>query len=121
MFAEGSVYAPPGDDDGARCLVMRQWPRGVAYQRVDVWLKELGPTAELLRALDSGHVHWGDFSTAYLQGLQARPEARKALAQLRDLEARSGKVTLLCHEREFPCHRFLLLDYLKRTAATRGP
>ncbi len=115
MFAEGSVYAPPGDDDGARCLVMRRWPRGVAYEHVDVWLKELAPMAELLRALDSGRVHWGDFSVAYLQGLQTRPQAREALAQLRGLEARSGKVTLLCHEPGFPCHRFLLLDYLKST------
>lgn len=121
MFAEGSVYAPPGDDDGVRLLVMRQWPRGVAYARVDVWLKELGPTADLLRALDSGRVHWGGFSAEYVRELRTRPEAREALARLRELEEHSGKVTLLCHEREFPCHRFVLLDYLKGPADAPEP
>ncbi len=116
MFAEGSVYAPPGADDGVRCLVMRQWPRGVAYERVDVWLKELGPTTEQLRALDTGRIHWGQFTVAYLEGLETRPAAREALAQVRALDASSGKVTLLCHEPAFPCHRFLLLDYLNGTA-----
>lgn len=111
MFAEGSVYDPPGDD-GVRCLVMRTWPRGVAYERVDVWLKELGPTTEQLRALESGQMHWGTFGLAYVEGLRTRPAAQEALAQLRALEKGSGKVTLLCHEKEYPCHRFLLLDVL---------
>lgn len=112
MFAEGCIYAPPRDDDGVRCLVMRQWPRGIAYERIDVWLKDLGPTTEQLRALESGRMHWGAFTAAYLERLQADPKAQAALAQLRELEAASGKVTLLCHEPEYPCHRFLLLDYL---------
>ncbi len=112
MFAEGSIYAPPGDDDGVRCLVMRQWPRGVAYARVDIWLKELGPTTEQLRALESGRLPWSTFARDYLEGLETRPQAREALEQVRALEAASGKVTLLCHEPSFPCHRFLLLDYL---------
>jgi uncharacterized protein YeaO (DUF488 family) len=112
MFAEGSIYDPAGDDDGARCLVMRTWPRGVAYERVDVWLKELGPTPDLLCALDAGRIHWGQFTLAYVEQLQTRPATLDELAQLRALEAASGKVTLLCHERGFPCHRFILLDYL---------
>jgi uncharacterized protein YeaO (DUF488 family) len=112
MFAEGSVYASAREDDGARCLVMRQWPRGVAYERVDVWLKELGPTTEQLRALDTGRLNWAAFAVAYLDGLRTRPAARDALEQLRELEEGSGKVTLLCHEPGPPCHRFLLLDYL---------
>ena len=111
MFAEGSVYDPPGDD-GIRCLVMRTWPRGVAYERIDVWLKELAPTRDQLLALESGRLHWAAFSAAYLHDLQTRPAAQEALAQVRALEESSGKVTLLCHEKEYPCHRFLLLEFL---------
>ncbi len=111
MFTQGSVYDPPGDD-GVRCLVMRTWPRGVAYARVDVWLKELGPTMDLLRALDTGTMYWDQFAMSYVDQLQSRPATVEALAHLRALEAASGKVTLLCHERVFPCHRFVLLDYL---------
>ncbi|GAC1399903.1 MAG: hypothetical protein NVSMB65_17840 [Chloroflexota bacterium] len=111
VFGEGSVYDPPGDD-GVRCLVMRTWPRGVAYERVDVWLKELGPTPDLLRALAAGAMHWGEFALAYRRQLETRAPSREALAQVRALAASSGKVTLLCHERGFPCHRFILLDVL---------
>ncbi len=112
MFTEGSVYDPPRAEDGLRCLVMRMWPRGVAYERVDVWLKELGPETSLLRDLDARRIHWGQFTVSYLEGLRARPAARVALEQVRDLEVGGATVTLLCHEKTFPCHRFLLLDYL---------
>lgn len=111
MFAEGSVYAAPGDD-GIRCLVMRRWPRGVSYERVDVWLKELGPPPEHLHALDRGRMPWSAFAAAYVGYLRTNAKAREALAQLRSLEGSSGKVTLLCHEPAPPCHRFLLLDVL---------
>jgi len=112
MFAEGSVYSEPREDDGVRCLVMRRWPRGVVYERVDVWLKELGPTTAQLHGLESGGLNWATFAAAYLKGLETRPEARNALEQLRALESSSGKITLLCHEAGPPCHRYLLLDYL---------
>ncbi len=113
MFAEGSVYSAPREDDGARCLVMRRWPRGVAYGRVDVWLKELSPEAARLRALESGALNWAAFARAYIEGLRTRPAALEAVAQVRALEASAGKVTLLCHEPGPPCHRYLLLDYLQ--------
>ncbi len=112
MFSEGSVYAPPRDDDGARCLVMRQWPRGVAYERIDVWLKELGPTTEQLRGFETGRINWAAFAAAYLDGLGTHAAAVDAIGRVRALEASSGKVTLLCHEPGPPCHRYLLLDYL---------
>ena len=56
MFAEKSVYTPANDDEGLRVLVMRTWPRGVSTGRVDVWLKELGPTPELLQALEARRI-----------------------------------------------------------------
>ena len=121
MFTEGSVYDPPRDDDGVRCLVMRTWPRGVAYERVDVWLKELGPAADQLRGLEKGQMNWATFAAAYIEGLRTRPPAREALTQLCELEKSSGKVTLLCHERAYPCHRFLLLDYLRRLFLPNAP
>jgi len=75
MFTEGSVYDPPRDDDGVRCLVMRTWPRGVAYERVDVWLKELGPAADQLRGLEKGQMNWATFAAAYIGVV--RPNRRK--------------------------------------------
>lgn len=117
MFTEGSVYAPVREDEGMRVLVMRTWPRGVGIERIDVWLKELGPLLELLHGLESRQLSWLAFADAYIQQIESRPESVAEVATLRDLERRAGRVTLLCHERQPPCHRFLLLDWLNRPTA----
>lgn len=114
MFAERSVYERARDDEGLRVLVMRTWPRGVSRGRIDIWLQELGPHQELLDALASRRLHWLQFSDRYFDQLQHDPASSDALALLRDLERRSGTVTLFCHERTPPCHRFLLLEWLTR-------
>jgi len=117
VFTEGSVYAPTRDDDGMRVLVMRTWPRGVGIDRIDVWLKWLGPLPELLRGLESRQLSWLAFADAYIAQIESRPESMAEVAALRDLERRAGKVTLFCHERQPPCHRFLLLEWLNRPTA----
>ena len=115
MFAERSVYMPARDDEGLRVLVMRTWPRGVSQGRIDIWLKDLGPQQALLDALTAQRISWLQFSERYFEQLDQDPASVEALALLRDLERRSGKVTLFCHERTPPCHRFLLLEWLART------
>jgi uncharacterized protein YeaO (DUF488 family) len=101
------VYDPPDPADGTRVLVMRLWPRGIRKDRVDVWLKELGPVLPLLRGFLDGEVDWAEYRKRYRAGLE-RPEAQEALAQVRAL-ARQGTVTLLCGcPDEKRCHRSLL-------------
>ena len=114
MFAEKSVYTPASDDEGLRVLVMRTWPRGVSTGRVDVWLKELGPTPDLLQGLEARRLSWLAFADAYRTQLATVPASIEALATLRDLERRSGRVTLFCHERQPPCHRFILLEVVRK-------
>jgi len=105
------VYDPPARADGARVLIMRLWPRGIRKDRVDLWLKELGPVVPLLRAFRGGRIGWAEYRRRYRAGLE-RPEAREALAEARAL-ARRGRVTLLCGcPDEARCHRSLLRDYL---------
>lgn len=105
------VYAPAARADGTRVLVMRLWPRGIRKERVDVWLKELGPVVPLLRAFLDGKLGWAGYRRRYLAGLE-RPEARAALAEVRRL-ARRGPVTLVCGcADETRCHRSLLEKYL---------
>ncbi len=105
------VYDPPAAADGTRVLVMRLWPRGIRKERVDLWLRELGPTLPLLRAFRRGTIGWAAYRRRYLAEL-ARPEARAALARVRAL-ARRGRVTLLCGcPDETRCHRSLLRRHL---------
>jgi len=105
------VYDPPEAGDGTRVLIMRYWPRGVRKEKVDVWLRELGPVIPLLRAFLDGEITWKQYRPRYLTGLQ-RPEAQQALAEVRRL-ARRGRVTLLCGCADpRRCHRTLLQEHL---------
>jgi uncharacterized protein YeaO (DUF488 family) len=105
------IYAPAAADDGHRVLIMRLWPRGVRKERVSVWLKELGPVPELLRAYLDEKITWEQYVPRYLAGLE-RPEAQAALSDVRQ-RAGAGRVTLLCGcADEARCHRSLLRAYL---------
>ena len=112
MFKEASIYSPAADDDGLRVLVMRQWPRGVRKDKIDVWLKEAAPSRDLLKAYHDG-LSWDEFERRYREEiLSQRPEV---LDKLRSLWAEHHSVTLLCFERVPPaehCHRFVLMDIL---------
>jgi len=43
------IYEPPADSDGARILVDRLWPRGIAKDKahIDLWLKDIAPSHAL--------------------------------------------------------------------------
>ena len=105
------IYAPPAPEDGHRVLIMRLWPRGIRKERVDVWLKELGPIPTLLREFLDERITWAQYVPRYLAGL-GRPEAQQAIDEVRR-RAREGRVTLLCGcADEARCHRSLLRAYL---------
>lgn len=107
----GRVYDAPSPGDGARVLVMRKWPRGVRKERVDLWLRELGPEEDLMHAFLGGRVAWPDYRVRYLAGLE-RPAARPALDEVGRLVER-GPVTLLCWCQDPErCHRSLLRGFL---------
>ena len=113
------IYDPAAATDGTRVLIMRLWPRGIRKDRVDRWLKDLGPVKELLRAFLDGQVDWPAYTPRYLAGL-SRPEAQEAITEVRAL-ARQGPVTLLCGcADERRCHRSLLAEYLKLSHSTPG-
>jgi uncharacterized protein YeaO (DUF488 family) len=109
------IYEPPASDDGERVLIMRLWPRGIRKERVSVWLKELGPVPELLRAYLDEQISWEQYVPRYLAGL-ARPEAQTAIAEVQRRGA-TGRVTLLCGcPDETHCHRSLLKAHLLDSA-----
>ena len=112
-FRTKRIYDRPARDDGARVLVMRLWPRGIRKERVDHWLRELGPVKPLLRAFLDGDVEWAEYRPRYLAGLK-RPEAQEDIGRVFEL-GRRGRVTLLCGcADENRCHRTLLRRYLER-------
>lgn len=90
------IYEPASDDDGARVLVDRLWPRGVSKVRaaVDLWLKDLAPSDELRKWFHGGNGTWTEFRQRYLKEL-AHPEVAEALADLYRLAGERNRVTLL--------------------------
>jgi uncharacterized protein YeaO (DUF488 family) len=107
------IYDPAAPDDGTRVLIMRLWPRGIRKERVDRWLRELGPVKPLLRDFLDKKIDWPTYRERYHEGLH-RPEAQAQLDEVRAL-ARTGRVTLLCGcADERRCHRSLLAAYLAK-------
>ena len=87
------VYEPSDKNDGIRILVDRLWPRGLTKAKagVDIWLKELAPSAELRKWFGHDPDKWTEFKKRYLVELAENDEQ---LARLRE-EIKKGTVTLL--------------------------
>ena len=87
------AYDAPRAEDGFRVLVDRLWPRGVSKSsaRINLWLKEVAPSATLRQWFAHEPAKWAAFQTRYSGELK---EHRDAIAQLLD-HARKGTVTLV--------------------------
>lgn len=105
------VYEAAAEEDGMRVLVDRLWPRGLSRQKaaVDLWLKEIAPSAGLRKRFHASPEQWDDFRTAYL----AEARANAALVELHKL-AKRQRMTLLYgwHDTEHN-HALLLADLLR--------
>ncbi|MDA8048852.1 MAG: DUF488 family protein [Rhodospirillales bacterium] len=113
------AYEPPGEDEGARVLVDRLWPRGVsrAKARIELWLKDAAPSAELRAWFGHRPERWEEFARRYEAELKAN---EGALAPLRDLLAQ-GPVTLVyaAHDAERN-NAVVLVRYLGRGGEAGG-
>lgn len=87
------AYAAAEEEDGFRILVDRLWPRGVSKSsaRIDLWLKEIAPSAELRKWFGHDPSKWTAFRQRYLRELKQHPEAIDRLFE----PIRDGPVTLV--------------------------
>ena len=87
------AYDPPSHDDGVRVLVDRLWPRGLSKARasIDLWVKEVAPSATLRRWFNHDPQKWAEFRRRYAAELDAKKAAVAALIGA----VRRGRVTLL--------------------------
>ena len=105
------VYDDPGDEDGLRVLVDRLWPRGLkkADARIDLWAKDLAPTAPLRKWFGHEASRFGVFRSRYLDELDARRDAARELRA----QAAGGTITLLYAARDRSCnHAVVLRDFM---------
>jgi uncharacterized protein YeaO (DUF488 family) len=94
------AYDPAGGRDGYRVLVERLWPRGVRKVdlRLEAWLKDVAPTADLRRWFGHDPARWSEFAARYRRELR-EPPAAEAVAEL-VRRASIGAVTLVYGARD---------------------
>lgn len=116
MIKTKNVRDKRSADDGLRVLVMRLWPRGIKKTQVDVWMKELGCSRELIKDWKNGRVTWHTFQKRYFDEMND-PSARKSIGSLAERD-QGETVTLLCSCRdESRCHRILLKELIEKATS----
>jgi len=105
------VYEAPASTDGYRVLVDRLWPRGLTRERaeLDLWLKDVAPSAELRTWFGHDPARFLAFSERYRTELADNP----AVAELREAIQSHPTTTLLfaAHDPEVN-HAVVLRDFL---------
>jgi uncharacterized protein YeaO (DUF488 family) len=120
------AYQSPEAGDGVRVLVDRLWARGVSKDaaKLDAWMKELGPTADLRKWFGHRPDRWDGFVEKYRHEL-ATPLRQLLLAELKGI-AESSTVTLVygahdAKENEAVVLRHYLLQHRARSHGTWDP
>lgn len=117
-----SVYsAIDRKKDGLRILATRFRGRGMPTNRYDVWMPSLGPSEQLLEAVQTGAISWSRFVRSFTQELfmdgpvdtrsrSIKNHGQKFTLRLIKRLAEKGNVTLMCHcaEDREQCHRHVL-------------
>jgi uncharacterized protein YeaO (DUF488 family) len=119
MIRAKRVYEPPAADDGRRFLVDRLWPRGVkkATMRLDGWLKDVAPSAELRRWFGHKPARWAAFRRRYFAELDQHSAAWEPLLA----EPARGPVKLLFSARDIQHNNAVALrDFLLAQLALKG-
>lgn len=95
-FQVKRIYEDTSDDDGARVLVDRLWPRGIrkADAELDLWAKDATPSAELRHWFHEHPDEYDEFAQRYGNELD---DAGGALDEIRDA---GSTVTLLTANRD---------------------
>jgi uncharacterized protein YeaO (DUF488 family) len=109
------VYDDPSSGDGARVLVDRLWPRGLAKDKahLDEWLRDVAPSAELRTWYGHAPDRFDEFRRRYLDEL-GEPAPGAALQHLREL-SKAGPVVLLTASKDVEISQArVLADVLRR-------
>jgi len=88
------VYETPSGEDGCRILIDRLWPRGLTKEKaqVDLWLKEISPSADLRKWFGHDPEKWPEFRKKYKAEINNNAEASQVL---KNEIKKNEKVTLV--------------------------
>lgn len=109
------VYEEPSKNDGKRVLVDRLWPRGLTKEqaKVDEWLRDLAPSAELRKWFEHDPAKWTDFRKRYWRELDKSPDLVSRLAE----ECQGQMVTFVFSSKEEKLNNAVALkEYIESSA-----
>lgn len=113
MIKTKSIYKPVEEEDGLRVLITRWYPRGIKREKHDIWVRELAPSAELLKKYKNSEIKWADFSTLLLSEFRNNVDSIEAIYALQTKDNMEN-ITLLCHEKDGePCHRHIVKNLIE--------
>jgi uncharacterized protein YeaO (DUF488 family) len=107
------VYDPPAKDDGARILVDRLWPRGIAKADLplDLWPKATAPSDALRRWFHADPTQFAEFRRRYLAELA---ENAPAVDELRAAIGKKAATLLTGSKNVEQNHATVLRELLMR-------
>jgi uncharacterized protein YeaO (DUF488 family) len=79
----------------------------------------LAPSRELLKDWNQDRIVWKDYVERYYQQLRENKAATSLIEEIAHLAARED-VWLVCMERGYPCHRFLVKEIVEKMLVARG-
>jgi uncharacterized protein YeaO (DUF488 family) len=125
MLKTKSVYSAASEHDGLRILAARFRRRGMSSNLYDVWMPSLGPSEQLLKAVQAGKITWAAFTRDFKKEMfldgpidalnrTIKNHGQKSTLRLIKAMAREGNVTLMCHcdEDAKQCHRHILRELI---------
>jgi len=71
----------------------------------------LAPSKELLWLYKDGKITWDEYKIAYIHQISNDPNAVFEMKRIKRL-AMINDVRLICYEKNYPCHRFLLMEMI---------
>lgn len=71
----------------------------------------LSASKELLYDYKKGRTPWQEFEARFRKEIRSNPRAMTELKRLKAL-SKENDVYLICYEKNYPCHRFILIDLI---------
>jgi uncharacterized protein YeaO (DUF488 family) len=71
---------------------------------------KLSPSWQLLKDYKCGKIDWN----GYVKRFKTEMDNESCIAEMKQIKeiAKSRQVYLICYEKKYPCHRFLLIDMI---------
>lgn len=70
----------------------------------------LAPSWDLLNSYKDSLTDWHEYERRFRREME-NPEAVKEMRRIKEL-AKTRDVRLICYEKNYPCHRFILMDLI---------